>query len=159
MIWFDLNVVATVCDQGANNQAAINMLVKETEQNYKRRDKELYEYYFQIDERKIFPLFDVPHLFKGLRNNLLKYNLNFVENGTGKLAKWADIYTAFQMDPYLGSLRLMPKITEAHVNLRENKQNEGVKMHASVQPFCSCRYKCICFFRYVEIKYCKKKIK
>lgn len=111
-----LNIVATVCDQGANNQAAINMLVKETEANYKRSNRELYDFHFEIDEKKIIPLYDVPHLFKGIRNNFLKYNLHYIENGTGKLAKWTDIYTAYKMDPYLGSLRLMPKITESHIN-------------------------------------------
>lgn len=112
-----LNILATVCDQGANNQAAINALVRDTEAKYKRNNRELYEYYFEIDEHKIIPLFDVPHLFKGLRNNLLKYSLSFLgDDGKNKLAKWSHIFTAYKMDPYLGSLRLMPKITDSHVN-------------------------------------------
>ncbi|MBV2145891.1 MAG: hypothetical protein KTM48_04195, partial [Wolbachia endosymbiont of Pissodes strobi] len=38
------------------------------------------------------------------------------EDGKEKVAKWDHIYMAYKMDPYLGSLRLMPKITETHVN-------------------------------------------
>lgn len=111
-----LNIVATVCDQGSNNQAAINALVQETREKYLRIGKELYEFHFEVDDSTIIPLYDVPHLFKGLRNNLLKYDLCFLEDGKKKLAKWSDIYMAYKMDPYLGSFRLMPKITDAHVN-------------------------------------------
>lgn len=112
-----LNVVSTICDQGASNQAAINYLVKQTQEEYKRAGKDMSEYIFEVDGKKIIPLFDVPHLFKGIRNNLLKYPLSFVEENKTKTAKWSDIYTTYKMDPYLGSLRLMPKITDAHVNI------------------------------------------
>lgn len=111
-----LHVIATVCDQGANNQAAINFLLKQTKEKYARAGLEYFEKHFEVDNQKIIPLFDVPHLFKGIRNNLLKYHLHFLDNEKGKLAKWSDILTAYKMDPYLGSLRLMPKLTDSHVN-------------------------------------------
>ena len=111
-----LNVIATVCDQGANNQAAINGLVQSTRDEYKKTGRELYENIFEIDEHPVIPLYNVPHLFKGLRNNLLKYDLQFKDGTQMCLAKWAHIFTAYKMDPFLGSLRLMPKITDCHVN-------------------------------------------
>jgi len=47
-----------VCDQGTNNQSALKSLgINE--------DK----LYFFVEENKIFSIFDVPHLFKNIRNN------------------------------------------------------------------------------------------
>lgn len=111
-----LNVVATICDQGSNNQAAINTLVKDTKEKYLRKGTEKHEFCFEVDSHKIIPLFDVPHLFKGLRNNLLKYHLHFMHEDKGRLAKWDDIHTAYKMDPHVGSLRMMTKLTDSHVN-------------------------------------------
>lgn len=70
-----LNIVATICDQGSNNQSAIKKLLEETEETYKRRNIQFLGSHFEIDSRNIIPLFDVPHLFKGIRNNLLKHDL------------------------------------------------------------------------------------
>lgn len=111
-----LNIVATICDQGSNNQAAINSLVNGTRAEYLRQGRDYEDYSFEIDDKKIIPLYDVPHLFKGLRNNFVNYNISFTDKGIKKLAKWEHIFKAYQLDPYLGSLRLMPKITDAHVN-------------------------------------------
>lgn len=111
-----LKVVATICDQGANNQAAINHLISKTKECYARKSQVFDEYVFEIDEQKVIPIYDIPHLFKGLRNNLLKNPLRFEENGEEKIAKWEHIYMAYKMDPYLGNLRLMPKITDRHVD-------------------------------------------
>lgn len=111
-----LNIVATICDQGSNNQRAIKKLIEETKETYNRRNIQFLGSHFEIDSRNIIPLFDVPHLFKGIRNNLLKHQATFVEDGITRRAKWEDIYMAYQIDPYLGSLRLMPKITDSHVN-------------------------------------------
>ncbi|XP_072398747.1 uncharacterized protein [Diabrotica undecimpunctata] len=128
-----LNVIAIVCDQGSNNRAAINYLIKDTKIKYSNEldhlekqktysskyfdlKNKIKEYVFEVDGRRIIPIYDVPHVFKGLRNNLLKYNLHFTSNNEEKVATWDHIYTAYKMDPHLGSLRLIPKITEQHVN-------------------------------------------
>lgn len=110
-----LHVVATICDQGSNNQAAINLLLKETLDKYKRAGSEIYVTFFEVDGEKILPLYDVPHLFKGIRNNLLKYDLNF-NIDKARTAKWNDIFMAYKMDPYIGSLRTLKKLTDSHVN-------------------------------------------
>lgn len=67
-----LEVVATVCDQGAANQAAINSLLEKTKVELQRNNLENRYFGFLVDGREIVPLYDVPHLFKGLRNNLLR---------------------------------------------------------------------------------------
>lgn len=55
-------VVSTVCDQGPTNIAALNLIKKfdglSTEANY-----------FFVDLKKVFMMYDIPHLFKPIRNN------------------------------------------------------------------------------------------
>lgn len=126
------NIIATVCDQGSNNQAAINKLVKDTERKYQARGLELRGYFFEIGEQRIIPLFDVPHLFKGLRNNLLKYHLRFTHKHQMRTAKWDDIVTAYHMDPYIGTFSTMTRITDAHV--MPDKINK-MKVSACTQVF------------------------
>jgi len=61
-----LIVKALVCDQGASNVAA-----------YKDLDITKNKPYFFVDNKKVFTMFDVPHLFKNLRNHFRKNNLFF----------------------------------------------------------------------------------
>ncbi|KAI4455824.1 ankyrin repeat and mynd domain protein 1 [Holotrichia oblita] len=57
------------------------------------------------------------HYFpEGVRNNLLTKNIYFTTNNKEKVAKWQDIYIAWQLDCYSCDLRIMPKLTEHHVN-------------------------------------------
>ncbi|KAL1492357.1 hypothetical protein ABEB36_010615 [Hypothenemus hampei] len=86
-----INIIATVCDQGSNNQSAIKNLINGTKEGYRRKDKQLLDDIFEVDEQAVVPLFDVPHLFKGLRNNLLKYNLCFNYKEQKSIAKWDHI--------------------------------------------------------------------
>lgn len=111
-----LEVVSTVCDQGRNNEAAMNALISDTKRKYAHKDENFNEDFFEIDERKVVPLFDPPHLIKGLRNNFIKYNVQFVMDQKTYVAKWEHIVKAYKMDPYLGSLRTMPKLTDRHIN-------------------------------------------
>lgn len=57
--------VATICDQGSTNQAAINILLQQIKQI---ADK---TFGFIVENKEIIPLFDYPHLLKGIRNNIL----------------------------------------------------------------------------------------
>ncbi|KAF2890146.1 hypothetical protein ILUMI_16027, partial [Ignelater luminosus] len=104
--------------KSTNNSAAIKHLVRETRENKLRMGQEMdsSEFNFEINSQKIFPLYYVPHLIKCMRNSLLKNNLIFYTNGIKRTAKWDHLYTAYKMDPYFGSLRSMPKLTDAHVN-------------------------------------------
>ncbi|KAI4455675.1 thap-type zinc finger [Holotrichia oblita] len=102
-----LNVMATICDQGAPNVSAINSLASPTDPNRK---------IFFVDGRKIIHLYDPPHLLKGIRNNLLKSNLVWIKGARRLVAMWEDIYNAYKIDNGSGQLRAMPKLTEGHVN-------------------------------------------
>jgi len=80
-----LTVISTVCDQAPTNVAAINRLRQETNTNYTKKEKENRLFGFEINDKKIIPLFDVPHLLKGLRNNLITKDLNFVFDNSQKM--------------------------------------------------------------------------
>ena len=73
-----LKIVATVCDQGATNRAAINQLLHETlVHNPNNRYCG-----FLIDDVEIVPLYDCPHLLKGIRNNLLVKKLQRIPHAS-----------------------------------------------------------------------------
>lgn len=73
-----LTVVSTICDQAPTNIAAINLLYKETKEKCIKEGKENRTFGFEIENQEIIPLYDVPHLLKGLRNNLVSKNLHYV---------------------------------------------------------------------------------
>lgn len=117
-----LHVVATVCDQGSNNISAINKLIDDTKAEYIRRGEVPVGGLFEVNGHQIIPLYDTPHLIKGVRNNLLSKDITFKFDNNLKTAKWNDIYTAWQLDNYSGDLRIMPKLTEFHVSREKVKK-------------------------------------
>jgi hypothetical protein len=67
-----LKIVTTICDQGRQaNQAAINILLKESD---KERGQQSRRRIITVENQSIIPLYDPPHLIKGIRNNLLFIN-------------------------------------------------------------------------------------
>lgn len=110
-----LKVVATICDQGTTNFAAINSLVTDTKSKYLREDTEYREGFFEVNEEKIYFLCDPPHLLKCIRNNLLCKNLNYVMNGKAQTAKWSHIQKLFERPPNYKGSKLLPKLTSQHV--------------------------------------------
>ncbi|KAJ8912755.1 hypothetical protein NQ315_016711 [Exocentrus adspersus] len=123
-----LTVVATVCDQGGNNKSAINALVKDTQDETGST-----QYLFTINNEKIVPLFDVPHLLKTLGNILLKSDIYFKnKDGIPKVAKWKHIEKTWELDSFSGDLRALPKITEYHVNRSKIKK---MKVSVATQVF------------------------
>lgn len=111
-----LKVVATTCDQGATNIAAINQLINETKADYLRKRKEFKGGFFEIDNEQIFPVFDPPHLMKGIRNNLMTKNLEWNGmDGKKRTAKWEHLVALYQKGPGYKGVRLVPKLTARHV--------------------------------------------
>jgi hypothetical protein len=109
-----LEVVATVCDQGSTNQTAINSLLKDTCDMFARMNLENKIFGFLINKKEVVPLYDVPHLFKGVRNNLLSKNLHFELNGQMKIAMWKHTEKFYYLDS-ADDTRLCPKLTDRHV--------------------------------------------
>lgn len=110
-----LKVVATVCDQGATNMAAINSLINDTRANYLRKGEEYPGGLFTIGGQKVFPLYDPPHLMKGIRNNMLNKDLTYVIKNKKRVAKWRHIINLHEKGPGYGGVRLVPKLTQQHV--------------------------------------------
>ena len=67
--------------------------------------------WFLYKGKKIFYLFDTPHIIKAIRNNLLKYDFHF----NNKDASWADIKFVYEHDQQL-PFRCRPKLTDKHIN-------------------------------------------
>lgn len=102
-----LAVVATVCDQGSTNQAAINYLLK-------TRGKEGYPGFF-INKEEVVPVYDVPHLLKGLRNNLLTKDAHFIKNGIKRIAQWKHVVGLYEADNVEGEERCLPGLTDEYI--------------------------------------------
>lgn len=109
-------VLATVCDQGTSNTSAINYLIEETRRDYARRNIEFNNSVFEIEGKEIIPLYDVPHLLKGMRNNLLTKNLKFTMDGEVKVAKWEHIMQLYENNPTYKGLKMIKNLTENHCN-------------------------------------------
>lgn len=67
-----------------------------------------------INNQEVVHLYDVPHIFKGIRNNLLDKDLHFTVNGVNKIASWQHILQFFFLDT-ADDTRICPKLTDRHV--------------------------------------------
>lgn len=74
-------VIATVCDQGPTNVGALNMLKHFC-------DNPVEANFYVIDNDKVYIIYDVPHLFKSIRNNFLNGGEMMMDN---KTAKWCHL--------------------------------------------------------------------
>jgi hypothetical protein len=78
--------------------------------------------YFVFGEKKIFTIFDPPHLLKCLRNNLFKHNvaLTILINSQERKgsANWRYIQEAYDHDQRQPLLNHLDKITTRHLNPR-----------------------------------------
>ncbi|XP_052741491.1 uncharacterized protein LOC128198747 [Bicyclus anynana] len=126
-----LKIIATVCDQSPTNMKVIKNLVTETKEKYLRNGTEYRSMAFEVNNSKIFPIFDPPHLLKGLRNNLMTKKLKFVQNGETKFAKWEHLQMLLDIDAGEHDIRLVNKLTESHVN-KEKVPKMKVKHAAQV---------------------------
>lgn len=104
----NIRIHVIVCDNATTNQNLAKTLKISIDQPY---------FDLKIDEisLRIFWIFDVPHLFKAIRNNFLNYPIKFTFNDVTYIAQWAHICTVFHIDRK-NNISLIPKITEKHVN-------------------------------------------
>ena len=91
-----LNVVVVMSDEGLNFYSLATRLKVAPD-----------EPWFMHNGRKIFFMFDPPHLIKSVRNNLMKYSLRFGEH----VASWKVIEAVYGRDSAL-PIRSAPKLTE-----------------------------------------------
>lgn len=96
-------VLATVCDQGPTNMGALKILKSDPKKAENAMNT------FWVGKQKVYTLYDVPHLFKSIRNH-------FFNNGTmvmdGKKAKWEHLQ---QVEAKNNSLLYLSKISAIHI--------------------------------------------
>ena len=128
------SVKLLVCDQGTNNQSLASKLGVSSIRPY-----------FEIDGNVIHFMYDPPHLLKSIRNNLLRYGLEFKEG----LVSWSYIRMIYEMhddddDDLDLRVRLVPKLTKHHVS---PKMFSRMKVKLATQVFShtvhSAIYACI----------------
>jgi hypothetical protein len=121
-----LKVVATVCDQF--NKPAINMLVEESRGELARKGKQHESYSFFVNGEEVIPLYDPPHLLKGICNNMLNGDVHFKwRSERYQVAKWDHIIKLYELDGELektqmdltdinvSDYRMLNRLTDAHV--------------------------------------------
>ncbi|XP_052740676.1 transposable element P transposase isoform X2 [Bicyclus anynana] len=111
-----LIILNTVCDQGPVNVSAITELISDTRQSFIKEGKEWRHDMFSVNGHEIIPLYDVPHLIKGIRNNLITKNMIYNYKNESRLVKWDYYQQVYAADKARGELRLLNKITEEHIN-------------------------------------------
>ena len=102
-----LHVVATVCDMGANNVSALQMLGATRKKPF-----------FEFQNQEIVTVYDPPHLLLCTRNLFRKYDVQFkselMHNQLPFTAKWEDILNVYEWDKS-NVVRLFYKLTDAHL--------------------------------------------
>ena len=111
-----ITVMVVVCDQGANNRGMFCQL-----------GIEVHKPFVTVDGRKVYFMYDPPHLLKSVRNNLRRYPMKVSGGG---VAKWDHIKALFDLDSRQ-KLRLAPKLKFSHVLLSGFKEM-NVRLAAQV---------------------------
>lgn len=84
-----LTVLCSVSDQGSTNRGAISILRSKCEEGE-------YEPVYRVNEEmKVVHIFDIPHILKNIRNNLLTGDLHVCE---GVVAKWQHLIDYYEYD-------------------------------------------------------------
>ena len=97
-----LQTKALICDQGANNRCFLQKLENvSTERPY-----------IVTNNKKVFVLYDLPHLLKNVRHNFKKSNY---KNGDVEV-KWVYIVDFYNMDKVM-SIRMAPKLTDKYITV------------------------------------------
>lgn len=78
------------------------------------------------------PTIYTPHLFKGIRNNILNKDICYISNNEEKIVKWEYYENIYHADKAQGELRLLNKLTEEHIN--KEKINE-MRVKSATQLF------------------------
>lgn len=99
-------ILTTVCDQGSTNMGAIKLL-----QEHCGIPGAETKNFFMVENEKVFILFDVPHLFKSLRNNFLNHGTIIINGMTGK---WEHFEAVKEIN--IRRLLRINKVGPTHVN-------------------------------------------
>lgn len=111
-----LVVVASVSDQFSTNIAANNILRKQTADYCTKHNKENRHLGYLVGGEEIIYLYDVPHLLKGIRNNMLKADVEFKWlQERIQHASWNDIISLYEADVGGHDFKMCNRLTDQHV--------------------------------------------
>ena len=90
-----------VCDQGRNNQSSLKKLGATIDHPF-----------IEVNGKIIYCIYDVPHLIKSTRNNILM-NGYFVQDE--KIITFTDVRTVYASDRKGSRSTTLPKLTKSHI--------------------------------------------
>ncbi|CAI6371260.1 unnamed protein product [Macrosiphum euphorbiae] len=96
--------VCITCDQGTANRKMYTLLGGSSENPFT-----------VIGGRQLFLIYDVPHLVKSVRNNLLTGNIVINKNGQKKIIDFEDFRNTYKIDKTSKTARALCKIDERHL--------------------------------------------
>ena len=96
-----LDVKVVICDQGTNNRSMLEKLGVSIDQPF-----------FMHEGKKVYAMYDPPHLVKSVRNNLASSGFTV----DGSEIKW-DYITQFFAEDSTRQIRVAPKVSQKHVDL------------------------------------------
>ena len=96
-----LDPLVFVCDQGSNNRSAMKQLGVNVEKPW-----------FSVNGKKMYALYDAPHLLKNIRTNLKRHRFS----SSQKLYTWQHIEQLYAYDS-AKKIRMVPKLTQKHIAL------------------------------------------
>nr|XP_036215611.1 uncharacterized protein LOC118680360 isoform X1 [Bactrocera oleae] len=139
-----LNVKSLVCDQGGPNSSIFN-LMQISEENP----------FYMHEGSKEYWLYDYCHLFKSVRNTLMKYDISSPDG----IVSFNIIKKLYSIDQSNTHFKICPKLTESHIypstfekmsvkratQVLSNSVAAGIEMAYSQNLFCSDEYlkKCV----------------
>lgn len=120
---YESNVIVKclVCDQAPINQSLFKQLNITSSQPY-----------FIRNDIRIHCMYEVPHLLKSFRNNMLKSDVRY----KGGIATWKDVETVYNCSK-IKKLNLIPKIREKHITLNHFSK---MKVKYAAQVFSESMY-------------------
>lgn len=128
-----LIVVATICDQVPVNATAINNLIVESKRDFFQANREYRGLGFFLNNKEIVPLFDPPHLLKGIRNNMLNGDVQFKwKEARVQVASWKHVINLYDIDVGDEDTKMLTKLTNGHVHAANMKK---MKVSVAAQVF------------------------
>ena len=97
-----LDTMALICDQGTNNRRFLQTLEKVS----------IKKPYIVYNNKRVFVIYDPPHLLKNVRNNFMKSNYKYGDVEV----RWQYIVDFYNRDKTM-SIRMAPKLTDRHIIL------------------------------------------
>lgn len=99
--------------------SAINHLKRDTRrlhiQNNIPHNDEFYEIEIANQIFKLVHIYDVPHLMKCIRNNLMTKDLIYSIDGIEKRAKWSHLQELYNVDNLIPDSKMLPRLTDQHI--------------------------------------------